>query len=130
MPSQQVYQPLLCGGQVRKEIRVEEPHWGVRQCLQLYPEFSYSVQPLSPYVREATPPPCGCHPCISTTLNFNTHHLKRHAKMQEHVKWTHKKAETFQAKEAQCHKQNYNKRSKVAALEVGDMVLVCVSVYM
>ena len=49
--------------------------------------------------------------------------------MWEHVKWTHKKAKTFQAKEAQCHKQNYDKRSKAGALEVGDMVLVYVTAF-
>ena len=40
-----------------------------------------------------------------------------------------KKAETFQAKEAQYHKQNYDKRSKAAALEVGDTVLVHVTAF-
>ena len=34
------------------------------------------------------------------------------------MKLAHKKAETFQAKEAQYHKQNYDKRSKAEALEV------------
>ena len=50
-------------------------------------------------------------------------------KMQEHVKWAHKKAETFQAKEAKCHQHNYNKRSKAVALEVGDTVLVHVTAF-
>ena len=40
------------------------------------------------------------------------------------MKWAHKKAKAFRAKEAQCHKQNYDKRSKAAALEVGDTILV------
>ena len=48
-------------------------------------------------------------------------------KMWKHVKWSHKKAEAFQAKEAQCHKQNYDKRSRAVALEVRDMVLVWVT---
>ena len=50
-------------------------------------------------------------------------------KMREHAKWAHKKAEAFQAKEAQCHKRNYDKRSKAAALEVGDTVLVHVTAF-
>ena len=50
-------------------------------------------------------------------------------KTWECIKWAHKKAETFQSKEAQCHKQNYDKRCKAAALEVGDMVLVCVTAF-
>ena len=45
-------------------------------------------------------------------------------KMRECTKWAWKKAETFQAKEAECHKCNYDKCSRAAALEVGDMVLV------
>ena len=50
-------------------------------------------------------------------------------KVRKHMKWAQKKAETFQAKEAQCHKRNYDKRRKAAALEVGDMVLVCVTTF-
>ena len=50
-------------------------------------------------------------------------------KMQEHVKWAHKKDESFQAKETQCHKLNYDKKSKAVALEVGDMVLVHVTTF-
>ena len=45
------------------------------------------------------------------------------------MKWAHKKAETFQAKEAQCHKQNYNKRIKAVALEVGNTILVHVTAF-
>ena len=40
-----------------------------------------------------------------------------------------KKAEAFQAKEAKRHKCNYNKKGRAAALEVGDMVLVHVTVH-
>ena len=50
-------------------------------------------------------------------------------KLREQTKWAHKEAEAFQAKEAQGHKHNYNKRSRAAALEVGDMVLVCVTAF-
>ena len=50
-------------------------------------------------------------------------------KMREHAKWAQKKAESFQAKEAQCHKRNFDKRSKAVALEVGDMVLVHVTTF-
>ena len=32
-------------------------------------------------------------------------------------------------KEVQCYKLNYDKRSKAAALEVGDIVLVCVTAF-
>ena len=56
-----------------------------------------------------------------------TYHFKVLQKLWECVKLAHKKAYSFQAKEAQCHKLNYDKRSKGAALEVGDMVLVCVT---
>ena len=47
-------------------------------------------------------------------------------KMRKHTKWAQKKAETFQAMEAECHKHNYDKCSRAAALEVRDIVLVCV----
>ena len=50
-------------------------------------------------------------------------------KLREHTKWAHEKAEAFQAKEAQRHKCNYDKRSRAAALEVGDMVLVHVTAF-
>ena len=49
--------------------------------------------------------------------------------MRECTKWAQKKAEAFQAKEAQHHKKNYDKQSKAVALEVGDMVLVCVTTF-
>ena len=49
--------------------------------------------------------------------------------MREHTKWSQRKAEAFQAKEAQRHKQNYDKRGRAAALEIGDTVLVCVTTF-
>ena len=48
-------------------------------------------------------------------------------KLGEHVRRAHRKANLFQQKEAQCHKQNYDKCSKVVALRAGDMVLVHVT---
>ena len=51
------------------------------------------------------------------------------AEIREHTAWAHKKAETFQAKEAQYHKCNYDKQGRAAALEVGDTVLVCVTTF-
>ena len=49
--------------------------------------------------------------------------------MREHTKWAHKKAEAFQAKEALRHKHNYDRRSRAAALEVWDTVLVHVTTF-
>ena len=49
--------------------------------------------------------------------------------LRECTRWAQKKAEAFQAKEAQRHKHNYDKRDKTAALEVRDMVLVCVTTF-
>ena len=40
-------------------------------------------------------------------------------KMRKHAKWAQKKAETFQVKEAEHHKHNYDKCSRAVALEVG-----------
>ena len=50
-------------------------------------------------------------------------------KIRECTWWAHKKAEAFQAKEAQHHKCNYDKWGRAEALEVGDMVLVCVTAF-
>ena len=43
-------------------------------------------------------------------------------KMRKCAKWTQRKAKAFQAKEAQRHKWNYDKRGRAVALEVGDLV--------
>ena len=57
-----------------------------------------------------------------TIMEPNT--IKFVQKIRECTWWAHKKAKAFQAKEAQCHKCNYDKWGRAAALEVGDMVLV------
>ena len=68
------------------------------------------------------------HLPMDATLGLEPHSItasntsKFVQKMQECVEWAHKKAETFQAKEAQYHEQNYDKRSKPVVLEVGDTV--------
>ena len=49
--------------------------------------------------------------------------------LREYVQGAHKKAKSFQAKEAQYHKLNYDKCCKAAALEVGDTVLVHVTAF-
>ena len=50
-------------------------------------------------------------------------------KMRECAKWAQRKAEALQAKEAQRHKWNYDKRGRAAALEVRNMVLVCATTF-
>ena len=50
-------------------------------------------------------------------------------KLREQNRWAHQKAEVFQVKEAERHKHSYNKKGKAVALEVGDMVLVCVTTF-
>ena len=50
-------------------------------------------------------------------------------KRREHTKWAQRKAEAFQAKEAQRHKWNYDKRGRAVSLEVRDMVLVHVTAF-
>ena len=50
-------------------------------------------------------------------------------KLRECARWAQKKAEVFQAKEAQRQKCNYDKRGRAAALEVRDMVLVHVTAF-
>ena len=67
----------------------------------------------------------GLAPCTITEPNAS----KFVQKIREHARWAQKKAEAFQAKEAQRHKCNYDKRSRAAALEVGDTVLVHVTAF-
>ena len=79
----------------------------------------------------------GRQPClpVDVTLGLAPHTItelntsKIVQKMEECTKWAQRKAEAFQAKEAQIHKWNYNKRGRAAALEVGDMVLVHVPTF-
>ena len=79
----------------------------------------------------------GRQPClpVDVTLGLAPHSVtapttsKFIQKMQDHVKWAHKKVKTFQAKEVQHHKLKYDKRSKAAVLKVGDMVLVHVTAF-
>ena len=49
--------------------------------------------------------------------------------LRERTKRAHEKAEAFQAKEAKRHKHNYDRKSRAAALEVGDTVLVHVTTF-
>ena len=67
----------------------------------------------------------GLAPCTITESNTT----KFVQKLRERTKWAHKKAEAFQAKEAERHKHNYDKKSRAVALEVGDMVLVHVTAF-
>ena len=67
----------------------------------------------------------GLTPC--TIMQLNTSKFVQ--KLREHTKWVHEKAEAFQAKEDQRHKQNYDKRSRAVALEVGDTVLICITTF-
>ena len=65
----------------------------------------------------------GLAPC--TLMEPNTSKFVQ--KIRECVMWAQRKAEAFQAKEAQRHKCNYDKRGRPAALEVRDTVLVHVT---
>ena len=79
----------------------------------------------------------GRQPCllVDVTLGLAPHTImepnttKFAQKLRNRNKWAHEKAEAFQAKEAERHKRNFDKRSKVAALEVGDTVLVHVTTF-
>ena len=67
----------------------------------------------------------GLAPCTITEPNTT----KFAQKLRDRNKWAHEKAEAFQAKEAERHKRNFDKKGKAAALEVGDMVLVHVTAF-
>ena len=79
----------------------------------------------------------GRQPCrpVDITLGLVLHSVmapttsKFVQKLRACVQWAHKKAKLFQAREVQCHKLNYDKHSRAAALEVGDMLLVHVTAF-
>ena len=79
----------------------------------------------------------GRQPClpVDVTLGFAPHTItepntsKFVQRLRKHARWAQMKAEAFQAKEAKRHKHNYDKRGRAAALEVRDMVLVCVTAF-
>ena len=106
---------------------MKEPHWNIGSCIQLYLKFSYRVQLLLPHVWETTLPSTthGFGPC--TIMEPNTSKFVQ--KIRECIRWAQKKAEAFQAKEAQRHKCNYNKKGRGAALEGRDTVLVHVTTF-
>ena len=74
-------------------------------------------------------PSSRCGTWYGSTYHHGANTSKFIQKLREHTKWAHEKAEAFQAKEAQRHKWNYDKRGRAAALEVRDTVLVCVTTF-
>ena len=50
-------------------------------------------------------------------------------KLRELIRWTHKKGNLFQQKEAWCHKQDYDKCSRAVAVRIGGTVLVHVTTF-
>ena len=70
-----------------------------------------------------------CDTWFGTTYHHGAKHFKIVHKMRQCMKWAQRKAKAFQAKEAQRHKQNDNRRSKAVAFEVGDTVLVHVTAF-
>ena len=91
-----------------------------------------SAMGFSPYYLMFGRQPClpvdvalGLAPCTITEPNTT----KFIQKLRERTKWAHEKSEAFQAKEALRHKCNYDRRSRAAALEVGDTVLVHVTAF-
>ena len=66
-----------------------------------------------------------------TWFGSSHHHRAKHyqicPEIERAYKMGTKKAEAFQAKEALRHKCTYDRRTRAAALEVGDMVLVHVT---
>ena len=112
-----------------EEVRVEEPHWNVGSCIQLHPKFSYRVQPLLSHVWETTSPSSRCSTWFGSTYHHGAKHFQICPEDKRMCRWVQRKAEAFQAKEAQRHKCNYDKKGRAAALEVGDTVLVCVTAF-
>ena len=112
-----------------KEVRVEKPYWNIGSCIQLHLKFCYRVQPLLPHVWETTLLSSGHSSWSGSIHHHRTKHFQSVQKLREHTRWAQKKAEAFQAKEAQRHKHNYDKRGRAVALEAGDIVLVHVTTF-
>ena len=100
--------------------------------VQAYNCTQNSAMGFSPYYLMFGRQPClpvdvalGLAPCTITEPN-TTKFVK---KLREQTNWDHEKAEAFQAKEAQRHKHNYDRKNRAAALEVRDMVLVHVTAF-
>ena len=55
--------------------------------------------------------------------------IKYIQKLKECIRWAHKKANLFQQKEVQHHKQNCDKHNKTVALRAGGMVLVHITTF-
>ena len=79
----------------------------------------------------------GSQPClpVDVTLGLVPHSVmepttsKFVQKLRKHIQWPIKRPNHFWLKRAQHHKLNYNKHSRAAAFEVGDMVLVHVTAF-
>ena len=61
-----------------------------------------------------------------TTASCSTKYVQ---KWRDCIGWAHRKANLFQQKKVQCHKQNYNTHSKAVSLRMGDTVLVHVTTF-
>ena len=100
----------------------------VRTLVHAYNCTQNSATGFSPYYLMFGREPClpvdvalGLAPCTITESNTT----KFVQKLREQTKWAHKKV----AKEAERHKCNYDRKSRAAALQVGDMVLVHVTTF-
>ena len=76
-----------------------------------------------------TSPSSGCNTWFGSLHHHGANYFQICPKLRECARWAQTKAEAFQAKEAQRHKCNYDKRGRTAAMEVGDMVLVHVTTF-
>ena len=144
------YKPVCIICRPMVNVKGSTPLWSI--CLGLYPRKRSqsgrtTLEHRSMHIIALKIQPQGSAPTISCLADNLTFQLMWHLvwlhctimepnttkfiqKLREHTKMgSHEKAEAFQAKEALRDKCNYDRRTRAAALKVGDTVLVHVTTF-
>ena len=122
--------PLICWGCCLQSAGPTEravlEHWSMLTIVPKIPPWASA--PISSCMGDNPDSP-QCHSWTYPKINNHAHLHPVHPKLWDNIRWTHRKADLFQQKEAWHHKHNYDKHSKAVSLRMGDMVLVCVTAF-